>query len=130
MTGSGFPALPMLTRAGFLRLCVAAGAAAMLPAGTGRAVETARMSTRPIPSTGEALPVVGVGTWQVFDVVPGEAERAPLRGVLRTLFEAGGAIIDSSPIYGTSADVVGDLTAGMGARDTHFLATKFFTQGP
>ena len=129
MMDPGTPLQPALTRAGFLRLFAAAGAGAILPGGIARAAEERRMSTRPIPSTGEGVPVVGVGTWQVFDVGPSEAERAPLRGVLQMLFDAGGAMIDSSPMYGPAEAVVGDLLAGMGAHDQAFLATKVWTEG-
>ena len=67
------------------------------------------MLTRPIPSTNEPLPVVGLGTWQAFDV---GAERAALdqrKEVLRILLEAGGKVIDSSPMYGRAEAVVGTL---------------------
>ncbi len=85
------------------------------------------MHTRAIPSSGELLPVVGCGTWQAFDV--GAAERAPLVEVLRLLFEAGGSVIDSSPMYGAAEAVVGDLLAQMQARDRAFIATKVWTRG-
>ncbi len=88
-----------------------------------------KMQKRAIPSTGEALPVVGVGTWRTFDVGAGTKERAPLADVLKTLFEAGGSVIDSSPMYGASEGVVGDLLVGMKAHDKAFLATKVWTQG-
>ena len=87
------------------------------------------MHTRKIPSTGEALPVVGCGTWQTFDIGPSAAERAPRAEVLKVLFEAGGSVIDSSPMYGKSEGVVGDLLAAAGTRDKAFLATKVWTQG-
>ena len=93
-----------------------------------RAQET-RMLTRPIPSTGEPLPVVGFGTWQTFDVGTGPAERAQRRQVLEALFDAGGKVIDSSPMYGRAEAVVGDLLADMKARDKAFLATKVWTSG-
>ena len=87
------------------------------------------MHTRKIPSTGEALPVVGCGTWQTFDVGPSAAERAPRAEVLKVLFEAGGSVIDSSPMYGKAEGVVGDLLAASGTRDKAFLATKVWTNG-
>lgn len=87
------------------------------------------MMTRPIPSSGEALPVIGFGTWQTFDVGPSEAERAPLREVLSLLFEAGGKVIDSSPMYGPAEGVVGDLLSQMKAHDKAFYATKVWTSG-
>ncbi len=87
------------------------------------------MHMRKIPSTGEALPVVGCGTWQTFDVGPSAAEREPRAEVLKALFEAGGSVIDSSPMYGKSEGVVGDLLAAAGTRDKAFLATKVWIQG-
>jgi len=113
-----------LTRSTFLQL---AGAAALAPATL--AQPGARMQTRKIPSTGEELPVVGCGTWQTFDVGPSPAERAPRAEVLKALFEAGGSVIDSSPMYGKAEGVVGDLLAAAGTRDKAFLATKVWTNG-
>ena len=116
-----------LNRAEFLKLCGAGLAvAAGLPRGAwGRE----RMTMRAIPSSGEALPVVGLGTWQTFDVGEPSEERAPLAEVLRLLFEAGGSMIDSSPMYGRSEGVVGDLLHSAGTRDKAFLATKVWTEG-
>ena len=113
-----------LTRSTFLQL---AGAAALAPATL--AQPGARMQTRKIPSTGEELPVVGCGTWQTFDVGPSPAERAPRAEVLKALFEAGGSVIDSSPMYGKAEGVVGDLLADAGTRGKAFLATKVWTNG-
>ena len=87
------------------------------------------MQTRLIPSSGVPLPVVGLGTWQTFDVGPSPRERAPLTEVLRTLFAGGGSVIDSSPMYGRAEGVVGDLLAADGARERAFLATKVWTRG-
>jgi diketogulonate reductase-like aldo/keto reductase len=102
----------------------------MVAAGAAHAQEKgARMETRPIPSTGVALPVVGCGTWQVFDVGAGPAERAPLAEVLAVLFVAGGSVIDSSPMYGRAEGVVGDLLADSASRSKAFLATKVWTTG-
>jgi diketogulonate reductase-like aldo/keto reductase len=87
------------------------------------------MHKRKVPSTGEMLGVVGLGTWQTFDVGGGPAERAPLAEVLRVLFDAGGSVVDSSPMYGRSEGVAGDLIAASGARDRAFIATKVWTSG-
>ena len=87
------------------------------------------MQTRVIPSTGEQLPVIGCGTWQGFDVDDDPAARKPLAAVLRTLFEAGGSVVDSSPMYGRSEQVTGDLLAETGTRAKTFLATKVWTRG-
>ena len=87
------------------------------------------MMTRPIPSTGEPMPVIGLGTWRAFDVSADEAARCPLREVLQRLFDAGGRIIDTSPMYGRAEAVTGDLLAATGARPRSFLATKVWTTG-
>ena len=87
------------------------------------------MLTRAIASTGEAMPVIGLGTWQAFDIGDDPAENAQRREVLEILFQAGGRMIDSSPMYGRAEAVTGRLLAGMGTRDKAFLATKVWTSG-
>jgi diketogulonate reductase-like aldo/keto reductase len=84
------------------------------------------MLARPIPSTGEAMPVIGLGTWRAFDVGTDERARRPLREVVRLLLDAGGRMIDSSPMYGRAEEVAGDILA---ARPRAFLATKVWTTG-
>lgn len=84
---------------------------------------------RPIPSTGERIPVIGLGTWQTFDVGTSAAERAPLREVLAAFVEGGGRVLDSSPMYGNSEDVAGDLATALGIGDRLFVATKVWTTG-
>jgi diketogulonate reductase-like aldo/keto reductase len=83
--------------------------------------------TRPIPSSGELLPVIGLGTWQAFDVGPSPAERAPLEAVLSAFVEHGGRLIDCSPMYGRAEAVVGELAAKV--QPQLFLATKVWTSG-
>jgi diketogulonate reductase-like aldo/keto reductase len=87
------------------------------------------MTTRPIPASGELMPVVGLGTSQVFDVGGDGASREKLREVLRLMLEAGGKIIDTSPMYGRAEAVTGDLVAETAARPQVFLATKVWTSG-
>ena len=84
---------------------------------------------KPILRSGELLPVIGLGTWQSFDVGPGSAERAPLKEVLREFVQRGGRVIDSSPMYGRSETVVGDLAAELGIDKQMFVATKVWTSG-
>ena len=84
---------------------------------------------RRIPGSGEMLPAVGLGTWQVFDVGGRERERAEAREALRRFVELGGTVVDSSPMYGSSESVVGDLAAGLGAHKKLFIATKVWTSG-
>ncbi len=88
-----------------------------------------RMLTRTIPSTGEALPVIGIGTYKGFDVGSSSKERAAVGGVLRNLFSLGGSVLDSSPMYGRAEGVAGDLLAEQQAREKAFVATKLWTQG-
>jgi aryl-alcohol dehydrogenase-like predicted oxidoreductase len=90
---------------------------------------SAGMIQRRIPRTGESLPVVGLGTWQTFDVGAAPSARAPLQKVLLEFAARGGTVIDSSPMYGRSEAVVGDLTAQLKLQDRFFLATKVWTQG-
>jgi diketogulonate reductase-like aldo/keto reductase len=87
------------------------------------------MIQRTIPSSGETLPVIGLGTWQTFDVGSAQSDRAPLEEVLKEFVQLGGKLIDSSPMYGNSETVVGDLTARLGLRSKLFVATKVWTSG-
>jgi aryl-alcohol dehydrogenase-like predicted oxidoreductase len=105
------------------------GAGAALFAGTPAAARPRSLIQRRIPSSGEEVPAVGLGTWQTFDVGGGEAERAPLREVLRRFVAEGGRVIDSSPMYGRSEAVVGELAASLGVADRLFVATKVWTRG-
>jgi diketogulonate reductase-like aldo/keto reductase len=120
----------MNRREGLRRITLGMAAAA---AGTGLPVRDALPAlasplVRPIPATGEALPVIGLGTWQTFDVGPSPAQRAPLAEVLRSFVELGGRLIDSSPMYGRSEAVVGDLSRSLDAHRL-FVATKVWTTG-
>jgi diketogulonate reductase-like aldo/keto reductase len=85
--------------------------------------------TRVIPSTGESIPIIGLGTWQTFDVGSSTAERSPLEQVLHTFVDSGGRLIDSSPMYGRAEEVVGDLSTRLGLNPQLFIATKVWTQG-
>lgn len=117
-----------ISRAAFLK--AAAGAVGSLALGSGRPARAAEpMLTRRIPATGKALPVIGLGTWRVFDVGADAADRAPLAEVLRILFDAGGSVVDSSPMYGRAEEVAGDLLQAAGTRDRAFIATKVWTRG-
>lgn len=85
--------------------------------------------TRRIPSSDKVIPVIGLGTWQTFDVGSAANARAPLAAVLSAFAELGGKVIDSSPMYGNSESVVGDLVAKLGLRSKLFIATKVWTSG-
>ena len=87
------------------------------------------MMSRPIPATGEALPVIGLGTYIAFDVGNSIDETASRAAVLDALLDAGGSVVDSSPMYNRAEAVVGDALARNGRRDDCFLATKVWTDG-
>ncbi len=96
---------------------------------TGNAPGNGGMATRAIPSSGEKLPVIGIGTWQTFDVGADKAARAPLKEVMRQFFAGGGRVVDSSPMYGSSEGVVGDACAELEICEPLFMATKVWTRG-
>jgi len=121
-----------ISRRKAVRLIGTITAGSMLPISASRAPaisESSMMLTRAIPSSGEKLPVIGLGTWRVFDVGASESERAPLEEVLRLFVQRGARVIDSSPMYGRSEQVIGDLTSKLGLRDKLFFATKVWTRG-
>lgn len=114
-----------LTRRRFLRTLGLAAAAPLVrgaaDAGAGAPIR------KPIPSSGEQLPVVGLGTSRTFDAAPGRA-RAALVPVLQAFFDRGGTLIDSSPMYGAAEEVVGELLRSTRHGDV-FAATKVWIDG-
>jgi diketogulonate reductase-like aldo/keto reductase len=121
-----------LTRREASRL-IGAGAAGLLlqtPTLCARAAtQISGMLTRAIPSSGEKVPVIGLGTWSVFDVNLTPENRPPLGEVLSLLVKQGGKVVDSSPMYGRAEGVVGQLAAELHLRDSLFIATKVWTKG-
>jgi aryl-alcohol dehydrogenase-like predicted oxidoreductase len=115
-----------MQRRELLQAGLAAAAATTLPALAAPAPPA--LLTRRIPSSGEALPVIGLGTSGPFEVGPDRATRAPLAEVLETFFAAGATLVDTSPMYSTAEDVLGELlTPAMQQRA--FVATKVWTRG-
>jgi diketogulonate reductase-like aldo/keto reductase len=114
----------MPDRRTFLGNALALPALAMMPAAAAPA-----LAARAIPTDGRHLPVVGLGTWQTFDVGTDAAAYARLGSVLARFAELGGALVDSSPMYGNSESVLGDLAAQHVLRERLFLATKIWTRG-
>jgi diketogulonate reductase-like aldo/keto reductase len=125
-----------ISRRDAVRLLAATAAAMLLPGSACQARDAQRpveanlpLITRRIPSSGEALPVIGLGTWQTFDVGSSAAERQPLEEVLALFVKLGGRVIDSSPMYGRSETTVGEIATKLKLNDSLFLATKVWTTG-
>ena len=111
-----------------LKLVAAATAAALAPSRLA-AKEASVMATRKIPASGEEIPVIGMGSSDTFDVGTDGMKRAVLQGVLRNLADAGGSVIDTSPMYGSAESVLGDLIDELGLGPKLWLATKVWTRG-
>lgn len=91
--------------------------------------DSAAQRTRTIPSSGETIPVMGLGTYQTHDVSLGSDSLEPLRAVMKLFVERGGRMVDSSPMYNRAEAVVGRLVADLGIQDDIFFATKVWTNG-
>jgi diketogulonate reductase-like aldo/keto reductase len=115
---------PHLSRRALLRGL--AGAAAALAPARGAAAQ-APVLTRPIPSIDEAIPLVGLGTWITFNVGDDPVARDACAEVMRTFFAHGGRMIDCSPMYGSSQDVIGYGLRKVGMPDRLFSAEKVWT---
>ncbi len=112
----------MIRRRAFLASLAALGLAS-------RTARAAAPITRPIPSTGERIPVIGMGSWLTFDV-GGDASHLRSRlAVLRAFFDAGGAVVDSSPMYGSSEATIGWCLRRLKSGRAPFAATKVWTRG-
>lgn len=116
----------LLSRRGALRAAAGFGALAALPPADARAPAPA-VATKPIPATGETVPLVGLGTWIVFNVGDDPPARASCAEVMRAFFAHGGRMIDSSPMYGSSEAVIGHGLRTLGMPDPLFAATKVWT---
>jgi len=111
-----------------MKWLAAASASAVAPGALG-AADARPMATRKVPSSGEEIPVIGMGSADTFNVGEDAASRAPLRDVLRGLADGGGSVVDTSPMYGRAETVIGDLTDALGLRSRLWLATKVWTRG-
>src|SRR5436309_1177849 len=122
-----------MTRREAAKIIGGTAAGLALPTITRAASESSTMLTRTIASSGEKLPVIGLGTWRAFDVDLTTDNRRQLEEVLSLFVKFGGRVIDSSPMYGRAEAVIGDLTASLRLRDSlvadFFLATKVWTHG-
>ena len=117
-----------LSRRELLKAGIGVGASLFLPS-TNLLAQAGPLIQKKIPSTGESLPIIGLGTARRYEAVTTEAERAPLRETLREFKALGGKVIDSSPTYGTAEQVVGDLVSELKIRDSLFIATKVSISG-
>jgi diketogulonate reductase-like aldo/keto reductase len=115
-----------VTRRAVLKSLAVTGVAASASARLATAQSAAPL-TKPIPSSGEALPVVGLGTWITFNVGNDPVARDACAEVMRAFFAAGGRMIDSSPMYGSSQDVIGYGRSKLGAAASLFAAEKVWT---
>jgi aryl-alcohol dehydrogenase-like predicted oxidoreductase len=121
----------VLSRRDLIRLSAVAGMTAAI--GSRMDAQSRSIIERVIPSTGERIPAVGLGTWQTFDVGPSAIERTPLARVMDAFAREGGRVIDSSPMYGRAEQVTGDLVGQVNETQDgnarFFLATKVWTTG-
>lgn len=115
--------IPNGGRRTLLRALAAATLAPMLPP-VSAAARPAALATRPIPSSGEVLPLVGLGSWITFNVGNDRVARDACAEVMRNFFEAGGRLIDSSPMYGSSQEVIGHGLEKLGRPAGLFAADK------
>jgi diketogulonate reductase-like aldo/keto reductase len=111
------------------RFLAALGAAAAGWAPRSALAQPGEPIRRPIPTTGELLPAIGLGTWITFDAGPDPRRRDALAPVLQAFFDRGGRLIDSSPMYGSSEEVIGALLPRMRNRPAPFAATKVWIVG-
>jgi aryl-alcohol dehydrogenase-like predicted oxidoreductase len=118
-----------MTRREAAKIIGGTAAGLVLPISARAASESTTMLARTIPSAGEKLPVIGLGTWRAFDVDLTTDNRRQLEEVLSLFVKLGGRVIDSSPMYGRAEEVIGDLTATLAIRDKVFVATKVWTHG-
>jgi diketogulonate reductase-like aldo/keto reductase len=119
----------LVNRRAALRRLAALGGLLMSAAKVPAAAPPQTITRRAIPRSDETIPVIGLGTWQTFDVGSAESARAPLREVLAQFVVHGGTVVDSSPMYGRAEAVVGDLAAALGVQSRLFYATKVWTSG-
>lgn len=120
----------MMTRRDYLRLSLAAGAAmAMPPRMLHAADEPLSLLTRAVPSSGEQLPVVGLGSSATFAQVARGEEVDALREVFRAMTRLGGRVFDTAPSYGASEEVAGSIAGDMGLTESIFWATKLNVAG-
>lgn len=123
------PRPPSPGRRQALGLVVGLGAAIAARRAPGMPGASAALLSRAVPSSGERIPVIGLGTYRSFDIGSGESERGPALEVLRRFHEGGARLLDSSPMYGRAESVIGELARQLGLGAQLFYATKVWTRG-
>lgn len=111
------------------RQFLATGAAVSMTPGALLADDATHMISKPIPSSGEALPIIGLGTYQVFDAASTVAEIASRSEIVERLTASGASLLDTSPMYNRSERMIGDVIKAQKNRDKLFLATKVWIDG-
>jgi aryl-alcohol dehydrogenase-like predicted oxidoreductase len=117
----------MLNRRDCLKLTAQAGAALALPARL--FAQAGGVMTRPIPKTGEQLPIIGLGSSATFSQVAGAADTEAIKAVFTAMLEQGGTVFDTAPGYGASEEVAAKAVNELGVRDKLFWATKLNVAG-
>ena len=112
-----------LSRRDFIRAGIGLGATMFVPSDELFA-QAVPLLQKKIPSSGESVPIIGLGTARRYEEIKAEAEKTPLRETIREFKELGGKVIDTSPSYGTAEAVVGEIVEGLKNREGLFLATK------
>jgi diketogulonate reductase-like aldo/keto reductase len=118
----------VMKRRRFLKLCSGLGVL-FTPVAKYVLADSANLQLRVIPKSGERIPAIGMGSWLTFAVGEDKADRASRVAVLRVFLEQGGRVIDSSPMYGSSEEVIGYCLKQLHAQDKIFAATKVWTVG-
>lgn len=117
----------MNKRRNFLQGLAGLGVALVLEPGLANAARTP--ITKPIPSSGERIPLIGVGSWLTFDTGAGSGALERLQPLLQSFFDHGGRLVDSSPMYGTAERVIGELLPRVKGREALFAASKVWIYG-
>jgi len=117
-----------ISRLTFLRQSSAASLSLLMPRFF-PGLQTGKMVTRKILSSGEIIPAIGLGSWITFDVGDNQDELLRMQNVLKEFVDAGGKLVDSSPMYGRSEKVIGQLASNLNIADKLWIATKVWTSG-
>jgi diketogulonate reductase-like aldo/keto reductase len=116
-------------RRSFIKQSALAATACLMPMEIKNKNQISKILHRTIPSTGEQIPAIGLGSWLTFDVGSSPSEMQPVKSVIKSFYEAGGRLIDSSPMYGRSEQAIGQAAAELGLTDKLWMITKVWTSG-